>query len=48
MMPRDPDPELSIEPEDPVAFPIDGTGDFRVTMNVFADQNFRTIIQVKS
>lgn len=48
VMPRDPDPELSIEPEDPMALPIDGTGDFRVIMNLFADQNFRTIMQVKS
>ena len=47
VMPRDPDPELSIEPEDPVALPIDGTGDFKVVMNLFSDQNFRSIVQVK-
>ena len=47
IMPRDPDPELSIEPQDPVALPIDGTGDFRVIMNLFSDQSFRTIVQVR-
>ena len=47
IMPRDPDPELSIEPQDPVALPIDGTGDFRVIMNLFSDQSFRIIVQVR-
>ena len=48
IMPRGPDPELSIEPQDPVALPIDGKGDFKVVMNLFSDQSFRTVVQVSS
>lgn len=45
-MPRDTSPELNFEPEVPSAVPVDGTGDFRVVMNLYADSDFTRIVQV--